>query len=168
MPDKWHKLLMTRAASQRMMKMGAALWGSQSWLQPAFSRPCAGHEGSLMAQEPPERRLRARLPAPRLFSRKAPPCASERSSELEFGHFQATAPHWWGMLQRDLRRGRIEQKCAPKPPPIRPHKPLQTNGGTDELAKASEARPSERSPEPISRGSACRCIRKPPKLPLPQ
>src|ERR1039458_9649272 len=74
MPDKWHKLLMTRAASQRMMKMGAALWGSQSWLQPAFSRPCAGHESSLMAQEPPERRLRARLPAPRLFSRKAPPC----------------------------------------------------------------------------------------------
>src|ERR1017187_10512009 len=35
-----------------------------------------------MAQEPPERRLRARLPAPRLFSRKAPPCASERSSDL--------------------------------------------------------------------------------------
>src|ERR1039457_6687605 len=114
MRSKWHKLLMTRAASQRMMKMGTALWGSQSWLQPAFSRPCAGHEGSLMAQEPPERRLRARLPAPRLFSRKAPPCASERSSELEFGHFQATAPHWWGMLQ---------------------------------LAKASEARPSERSSE---------------------
>src|ERR1019366_5530090 len=77
----WHRLLMTRAASQRMMKMGAALWGSQSWLQPAFSRPCAGHEGSLMAQEPPERRLRARLPAPRLFSRKALPCASGRSPE---------------------------------------------------------------------------------------
>src|ERR1035441_5227465 len=38
------------------------------------------------------------------------------------------------MLQRDFRRGRIEQKCAPKPPPIRPRKPLQTNGGTDELA----------------------------------
>src|ERR1035441_4280517 len=37
------------------------------------------------------------------------------------------------MLQRDLRRGRIEQKCAPKPPPVRPHKPLQTNGGTDEV-----------------------------------
>src|ERR1039457_7464734 len=30
---------------------------------------------------------------------KAPPCASERSSDLEFGHFQATARHWWGMLQ---------------------------------------------------------------------
>ena len=49
-----------------------AQWGSQSWLQPAFSRPSADHKGSLMAQEPPERRLRARLPAPRLFSRKAP------------------------------------------------------------------------------------------------
>jgi hypothetical protein len=36
------------------------------------------------------------------------------------------------VLQPDLRRGRIEQKCAPKPPPIRPRKPLQTNGGTDE------------------------------------
>src|ERR1019366_1780793 len=44
---------MTPAASQRMMKMGAAWGGSQSWLQPAFSRPSAGHEGSLMAQEPP-------------------------------------------------------------------------------------------------------------------
>src|ERR1035441_6664977 len=65
-----------------MMKMCAALWGSQSWLQPAFSRPSAGHEGSLMAQEPPERRLRARLPAPRLFSDKAPPCPSERSSDI--------------------------------------------------------------------------------------
>src|SRR5271157_455592 len=65
-----------------MMKICAALWGSQSWLQPAFSRPSAGHEGSLMAQKPPERRLRARLPAPRLFSRKAPPCASERSSDV--------------------------------------------------------------------------------------
>src|ERR1039457_788925 len=43
------------------------------------------------------------------------------------------------MLQRDLRRGRIEQKCAPKPPPVRPHKPLQTNGGTDELANPSAA-----------------------------
>jgi hypothetical protein len=69
-----------------MMKMCAALWGSQSWLQPAFSRPSAGHEGSLMAQEPPERRLRARLPAPHLFSRKAPPCASERSSAVETVH----------------------------------------------------------------------------------
>jgi len=36
--------------------MGAAQWGSQSWLQPAFSRPSAEHEGSLTAQEPPERR----------------------------------------------------------------------------------------------------------------
>src|ERR1035438_2165244 len=32
------------------------------------------------------------------------------------------------------RRGRIEQKCAPKPAQIRPRKPLETNGGTDELA----------------------------------
>src|ERR1039458_3120819 len=47
----------------------------------------------------------------------------------------------WGMLQPDLRRGRIEQKCAPKPPPIRPRKPLQTNGGTDELASRPEGRP---------------------------
>jgi hypothetical protein len=75
---------MTPAASQRMMKMRAALWGSQSWLQPAFSQLSAEHEGSLMTQEPPERRLRARLPASRLFSRKAVPCASERRSDVFF------------------------------------------------------------------------------------
>ena len=39
-----------------LMKMRAARWGSQSWLQPAFSRPSAEHEGSPMTQEPPERR----------------------------------------------------------------------------------------------------------------
>jgi hypothetical protein len=76
-------LLMTPAASQRMMKMGAALWGSQSWLQPAFSRLSAEHEGSLTTREPPERRLQARLPAPQLFLRKGPPCASERSSDVQ-------------------------------------------------------------------------------------
>src|ERR1035438_6577349 len=49
-------LLMTPAASQANDENAmAALWGSQSWLQPAFSRPFAGHEGSL-TQEPPERR----------------------------------------------------------------------------------------------------------------
>ena len=52
------------------LQMMASQWGSQSWLQPAFSRPSAGHEGSLTTHEPPERRLRARLPALRLFSRK--------------------------------------------------------------------------------------------------
>src|ERR1017187_1299545 len=56
------------------------------------------------------------------------------------------------MLQRDLRRRRIEQKCAPKPPPIRPHKPLQTNGGTDERPRPP-ACPSERSYTCI--GGAC-------------
>src|ERR1035438_10464571 len=72
-------------ASRPWLRRPAAetLWGSQSWLQPAFSRPSAGREGSRMAQEPPERRLRARLPAPRLLSRKAPPCASERSSDTQ-------------------------------------------------------------------------------------
>src|ERR1035438_10365731 len=64
-----------------MMEMCAAQWGSQSWLQPAFSRPSAEHEGSLTTHEPPERRLRARLPAPRLFSRKSlvTPAASRPS-----------------------------------------------------------------------------------------
>ena len=38
------------------LQMVASQWGSQSWLQPAFSRPSAGHEGSLMTHEPPERR----------------------------------------------------------------------------------------------------------------
>src|ERR1035441_1610128 len=55
-------------------------WGSQSWLQPAFSRPLPG----TTARSSPESRLkgvprgdpRARLPAPRLFSSKALPCAS--------------------------------------------------------------------------------------------
>src|ERR1035438_6594650 len=78
-------LLMTPAASQANDENAmAALWGSQSWLQPAFSRPFAGHEGSL-TQEPPERRPRgdprARLPAPRLFSEEGSPCASERNSD---------------------------------------------------------------------------------------
>ena len=73
-----------------------AQWGSQSRLQPAFSRPSADHKGSLMAQEPPERRLRARLLAPRLFSRKAPPCA-ERSSgspPTAFPEPARSAPSW--------------------------------------------------------------------------
>jgi hypothetical protein len=69
-----------------LMKMRAARWGSQSWLQPVFSRPSAEHEGSLMAQEPPERRLRARLPAPRLFSRKAPPCARIPQGKHWYSH----------------------------------------------------------------------------------
>src|ERR1017187_8011857 len=100
---------MTRAASQRMTKMRAALWGSQSWLQPAFSRLSAEHEGSLMTQEPPERRLRARLPAPRLFSRKAPPCASERSSDcLGFGGACFSLPTAGGRPPRLL--------CDPSPP----------------------------------------------------
>ena len=34
-----------------------------------FQPASAGHEGSLIAQEPPERRLQARLPAPRLLLR---------------------------------------------------------------------------------------------------
>jgi hypothetical protein len=49
-------------------QMCAALWGSQSWLRgalwAAFSRPSADHKGPVTTQEPPERRLRARLPAP--------------------------------------------------------------------------------------------------------
>src|SRR5665811_524118 len=47
--------------------------------------------------------VRERSPGERPFSRKAPPCASERSSDLEFGHFQAAAPHGWGMLQLAIR-----------------------------------------------------------------
>src|ERR1035438_8576104 len=63
--DQWHKLLMTPSgASQRMMKMCAALWGSQSWLQPAFSRPSAGHAGSLMTQEPPEKAAAGKIARP--------------------------------------------------------------------------------------------------------
>src|ERR1039458_4621552 len=48
-------------------KMDAAKGGSQSWLRgalwAAFSRPLPNAK---VAQEPPERRLQARLPAPRL------------------------------------------------------------------------------------------------------
>ena len=40
------------------------LWGSQSWLQPAFSRRPLGTAASRRSREPPERRLRAGLPAP--------------------------------------------------------------------------------------------------------
>src|ERR1039458_5850652 len=47
----------------------------------------------------------ARFPSPadehlrHILWHKALPCASERSSDLEFGHFQVAAPHRWGMLQ---------------------------------------------------------------------
>jgi hypothetical protein len=51
MPAQWHKLL-----------MAAAAFVGQPILAAAGFRPSAGHEGSLMTQEPPERRLRARLP----------------------------------------------------------------------------------------------------------
>jgi hypothetical protein len=40
------------------------LWGSQSWLRPAFSRLLRGTKLVHCPKEPPERRLRARLPAP--------------------------------------------------------------------------------------------------------
>src|ERR1017187_1080126 len=105
---------MTPAASQRMMKMNAALWGSQSWLQPAFSRLSAEHEGSLMTQEPPERRLRARLPAPRLFSRKALPCASERSSDIFGGAgFSLSPPACGRTLPPPRRPPRALERPAP-------------------------------------------------------
>ena len=49
---------------RRCDKIG--LWGSQSWLQPAFSRPLRLRRLAHGAKEPPGRRLRARLPAPRV------------------------------------------------------------------------------------------------------
>jgi hypothetical protein len=42
------------------------LWGSQSWLQPAFSRRLRASKALDDSKEPPERRLRAELPAPQL------------------------------------------------------------------------------------------------------
>jgi adenosylcobinamide-phosphate synthase len=42
------------------------LRGSQSWLQPAFSRLWPGAKTRARSQEPPERRLQAELPAPQL------------------------------------------------------------------------------------------------------
>src|ERR1035438_9148424 len=45
------RLMTPSGESQRMMKVYAALWGSQSWLQPAFSRPSVGHEGSPMPRK---------------------------------------------------------------------------------------------------------------------
>ena len=39
------------------------------------------------------------------------------------------------MLQPGRRPGRFERKCAPKNRGNRPRKPLETNGGTDELAQ---------------------------------
>src|SRR5580693_3452167 len=44
------------------------------------------------------------------------------------------------MLQRGRRPGRFERKCAPKQIENRPCKPLETNGGTDELANRPEGR----------------------------
>jgi len=41
----------------------------------------------------------------------------------------------WGRLQRRRRLGRFERKCAPETLEIRPCKPLETNGGTDEPAR---------------------------------
>ena len=49
---------------RRRDKIG--LWGSQFWLQPAFSRRLRLRRLAHGAKEPPERRLRARLPAPRV------------------------------------------------------------------------------------------------------
>src|ERR1035438_173297 len=69
------------------------------------------------------------------------------------------------MLQRGHRRGRIEQKCAPKPPQILPRKPLQANGGTDELATpacgriSSHQSPERKKPRIIVGGGAERQIR---------
>src|SRR6266567_4030222 len=40
----------------------------------------------------------------------------------------------WGRLQRRRRLGRFERKCAPETLEIRPCKPLEINGGTDEPA----------------------------------
>src|ERR1035438_2551191 len=40
------------------------LWGSQSWLPPAFSRRLRGSKTGACPKKPPERRLQARLPAP--------------------------------------------------------------------------------------------------------
>jgi hypothetical protein len=79
-PFSWHKLLMTPGEPQADDDNVRCQWGSQSWLQPAFSRPLPG----TTARSSPESRLkgvprgdpRARLPAPRLFSSKALPCAS--------------------------------------------------------------------------------------------
>jgi hypothetical protein len=42
----------------------AALWGSQSWLQPAFSRLWLAARARTRMAKPPERRLQAELPAP--------------------------------------------------------------------------------------------------------
>jgi hypothetical protein len=47
------------------------LWGSQSWLQPAFSRRSRGTNTRRRPDKPPKRRLRARLPAPRPANRFA-------------------------------------------------------------------------------------------------
>jgi hypothetical protein len=59
----------------------------------------------------------------------------------------------WGRLQRRRRLGRFERKCAPETLEIRPCKPLETNGGTDEQERnfgraASEAGSSPRRLKP--------------------
>src|SRR5580700_4342947 len=46
------------------------------------------------------------------------------------------------MLQPGRRPGRFERKCDPSHLENRPCKPLETNGGTDELANRPEGRGS--------------------------
>jgi hypothetical protein len=48
------------------------LWGSQSWLQSAFSRRSRGTNTPRRPEKPPKRRLRARLPAPQFVQNCRP------------------------------------------------------------------------------------------------
>src|ERR1035438_3190284 len=78
---RWHKSLMTPAASQANDDNVRSLVGQPILAAAGFQPAFAGHESSLTAQAPPERRLQARLPAPHLFSRKSrmtPRCLGAR------------------------------------------------------------------------------------------
>jgi hypothetical protein len=65
------------------------LWGTQPWLQPAFSRLLGSMEARRAAEMPPERRLKARLPAPERAAKAVRPLPDGRGSVRAAANFQA-------------------------------------------------------------------------------
>src|ERR1035438_1077364 len=106
---------MTPAASQRMMKMCAALWGSQSWLPPAF-QPAPGHAGKRVRRQDclPHSYFRGRL---RLVHPRG-------SSDVDSGDFRAAAQHGGACFSLPSERS----SDTHLPPPYAIDQPLRTVG----------------------------------------
>src|ERR1019366_4916631 len=66
---------------------------------------------------------------------KAPPCASERSSDLESGHFQRSAPHGWGMLELARRAQLAPVGNCPLAATVVLQSPFSTVSGSNRAAR---------------------------------